>query len=114
MRKHSVLLAVAGGLAVSGLPAQAAGVFWAVDDATVLDPRNCHVESWIERPRGGPTGLTVAPACADSRGIEWAVAGHVALSGGSGDPVALLGRLAELAVSHRPFFVRKIHSSVDS
>lgn len=53
--------------------AHAAGGHHAVDDATILEPGRCHVESWHARDRGAGTRLwQLGPAC-HIGGIEWAL-----------------------------------------
>lgn len=51
-------------LAVFAQGAGAAGGHHAVDDAAILDPGRCHIETWHERHRhGGGSLLHLAPAC---------------------------------------------------
>jgi hypothetical protein len=61
-----------GGLLASGL-LHAAGGHHAVDDAAILDPGRCHVETWYERGRGGRWLANVGPAC-HIGGLEWSLA----------------------------------------
>lgn len=45
-------------------PAQGAGGHHAVDDAAILDPGQCQIETWFNRERGGArTLLHAGPAC---------------------------------------------------
>ena len=47
-----------------GLQAHAAGGHHAIDDAALVDPGQCQVETWVDRERGGGrTLLHVGPAC---------------------------------------------------
>ncbi|RYF01385.1 MAG: hypothetical protein EOO32_04190 [Comamonadaceae bacterium] len=55
---------VAGGLCWLTGQAHAAGGHHAVDDAAILEPGQCEVETWIDRERHGPRSLVhVGPAC---------------------------------------------------
>jgi hypothetical protein len=67
-RRHCWPSAV-GGILAAG-PALATGGHHAVDDATILAPGRCHVESWGEFERGGDYVATVSPAC-NFGGLEW-------------------------------------------
>jgi hypothetical protein len=45
-------------------PAWAAGGHHAVDDATILEPGQCDLETWVDRESGGPRKLVhLGPAC---------------------------------------------------
>jgi hypothetical protein len=48
----------------------AAGGHFIIDDATILDPGRCHVETWVEH--NGGTTLTLGPAC-HAGGVEWSL-----------------------------------------
>jgi len=51
-------------LLVASLAARAAGGHHAVDDASILEPGQCQVESWADREAGGARSLQhVGPAC---------------------------------------------------
>lgn len=50
--------------------AWAAGGHHAVDDATMLERGECHVESWYEFLRGGDGLLQIGPGC-NIGGVEW-------------------------------------------
>ncbi|HSW05695.1 hypothetical protein [Aquabacterium sp.] len=51
-------------LLACGTPAQAAGGHHAVEDAALLEPRQCQLETWVDRERGGARTLWHAgPAC---------------------------------------------------
>src|SRR5690606_15158061 len=65
--------------------ANAAGIFWVVDDATTLDRGQCHLESWVTRPRNADTGLVVAPACTTTTGLQLSLSGAFNLSDGFRD-----------------------------
>ncbi|RYF41364.1 MAG: hypothetical protein EOO25_10110 [Comamonadaceae bacterium] len=56
------LAAVSAGLGL-GLQAHAAGGHHFVDDAALLEPGQCAVESWFEREKGGRRLLHAGPAC---------------------------------------------------
>lgn len=61
-RRH--LGAAAALLGIALQEAHAAGGHHAVDDATILDPGQCQVETWADRERGGGRTLVhVGPAC---------------------------------------------------
>ncbi|MFN3843658.1 MAG: hypothetical protein ACK4RW_10420 [Rehaibacterium terrae] len=70
--KKSFLIAALGAACLPATALHAAGGHHAVDDAALLAPGQCHVESWYARG-GGERRLHVAPAC--RRGpVEWALA----------------------------------------
>jgi hypothetical protein len=53
-----------GGLMALALPSQAAGGHHSVDDAAILDPGQCQVDTWYDRESGGSRRLLhVGPAC---------------------------------------------------
>lgn len=61
LRRASALPAA---LLACSLPARAAGGHHAVDDAAILDPGQCQVETWADREAGGArTLLHAGPAC---------------------------------------------------
>jgi hypothetical protein len=60
-------------LLISTTPALAAGGHHAVDDAAILDPGTCHVETWYERGRSGRWLYNLGPAC-HLGGLEWGLA----------------------------------------
>jgi len=61
-RRHLRATAALLGLALN--EAHAAGGHHAVDDAAILEPGQCEVETWFDRERGGGrTLLHVGPAC---------------------------------------------------
>lgn len=51
-------------LSVTALQTQAAGGHHAVDDAAILDPGQCQIETWFDRESGGSRALVhTGPAC---------------------------------------------------
>ncbi len=62
VRQH--LGAAAALLGIALQEAHAAGGHHAVDDATILEPGQCQVETWADRERGsGRTLVHLGPAC---------------------------------------------------
>jgi hypothetical protein len=55
------------------MAALATGGHHAVDDATILDPGRCHVETWIEMRRGSDYFANLGPTC-NVGGLEWSLA----------------------------------------
>lgn len=76
-------LACAGLFATASL--HAAGGHHAVDDASILDPGRCHVETWIEYNRSDRgRAAIVGPAC-HGFGLEWTLGLSHARLDGEGD-----------------------------
>lgn len=71
MKKYS-LIAALGAACLPAAALHAAGGHHAVDDAALLAPGQCHVESWHARGDGTRL-LHMAPACRFGA-IEWALA----------------------------------------
>lgn len=83
------IFALAGAaLAGTGL-VHAAGGHHAVDDATILDPGRCHVESWIEHDRSSHgRAANIGPAC-HGFGLEWSLGlSHARVDGERDNQVA--------------------------
>ena len=69
------LLRAASALAVASvaLPALAAGGHHAIDDAALLDPGHCKLESWASRSGPGPLGLLHGAVGCRLGPIEWSL-----------------------------------------
>lgn len=62
--KISLAVGLCTGLAGAALPAWAAGGHHAVDDAALLEPGQCQLETWLEREAGSARRLLhLGPAC---------------------------------------------------
>lgn len=62
--RHSILLGVLLVLIASVPRARAAGGHHAVDDAAILEPGQCYIETWLGREtRGARRLLHAGPAC---------------------------------------------------
>jgi hypothetical protein len=82
VRTHRSLLAFSFAFAASH--ALAAGGHHAVDDAVVLEPNQCQLETWADAFRGGRSSWHLGPAC---RVGEWELGVNVDRIGPPGEPV---------------------------
>lgn len=80
LARNSTLACVA--LAAAALPALAARPM-VTDDARIVDPKSCQLESWWRRNRGGGTELWLQPGCNPTGNLELTLGGAWARADGS-------------------------------
>jgi hypothetical protein len=83
-RSIHTMAAVAACLLLVAGESSAAGGHHAVDDAAILSPGKCEMESWFTRAQGGERALHAGAACRAGP-IELGAAGDVARSSGASD-----------------------------
>jgi hypothetical protein len=62
MTRFALAALLVAGLLPAG-EVRAAGGQFDVDDASLVDPQHCQVETWLLRAPGGATGVHLGPAC---------------------------------------------------
>jgi hypothetical protein len=76
------------------------------DDATILGPKDCQLETWVDRSRVA-TGLLAAPACNFGGNFEWQVGASRTHAEGSGalSQTYVQGKTAFVSVDDNPWGV---------
>jgi hypothetical protein len=79
----AALLTLAALAALPGAPDARAARPMITDDARVVDPKTCQLETWARHNRGGPNELWAVPSCNFGGDLEIAVGGAIAHDSGS-------------------------------